>query len=85
MPLSCEMTTIRNNIIERKLKYKTNQFLNVQQREGDIFHDQSSFVLWRVFFSFLFFFFFNDGTTGIGEENCASLHVSKNRDNFQVS
>ena len=37
-------------------------------------------------FSFLsFFFFFNDGTTGIGEENCASLHVSKNRDNFQVS
>ena len=43
---------------ERKLKYKTNQFLNVQQREGDIFHDQSSFVLWTVFFSFLFFFFF---------------------------
>ena len=37
------------------------------------------------FFSFLFFFFFNDGTTGIGEENCASLHVSKIRDNFQVS
>ena len=36
--------------------------------------------------SFLFFsFFLNDGTTGIGEENCASLHVSKNRDNFQVS
>ena len=35
-------------------------------------------------FSFLFFFF-NDGTTGIGEENCASLHVSKNRANFQVS
>ena len=34
---------------------------------------------------FLSFFFFNDGTTGIGEENCASLHVSKNRDNFQVS
>ena len=52
MPLSCELTTIR------KLKYKTNQFLNVQQREGDIFHDQSSFVLWTVFFSFLFFFFF---------------------------
>ena len=75
-------------IKERKLKYKANQFLNVQQREGDIFHDQSSFVLWTVvflFFSFLFFFFFNDGTTGIGEENCASLHVSKNRDNFQVS
>ena len=37
-----------------------------------------------LFLSFLFFFF-NDGTTGIGEENCASLHVSKNRDNFQVS
>ena len=39
------------------------------------------------FFPFLFFFFFDDGTTGIGEdlENCASLHVSKNRDNFQVS
>ena len=36
-------------------------------------------------FFFSFFFFFNDGTTGIGEENCASLHVSKNRDNFQVS
>ena len=35
-----------------------------------------------LFFSFLFF---NDGTTGIGEENFASLHVSKNRDNFQVS
>ena len=34
---------------------------------------------------FSFFFFFNDGNTGIGEENCASLHVSKNRDNFQVS
>ena len=32
------------------------------------------------FFSF-FLFFFYDGTTGIGEENCASLHVSKNRDN----
>ena len=41
---------------ERKLKNKTNQFLNAQQREGDIFHDQSSFVLWTVFFSFLFFF-----------------------------
>ena len=39
----------------------------------------------QSFFSFLFFFFFNDGTTGIGEENCASLHVSKNNDNFQVS
>ena len=38
-----------------------------------------------VFFSFLFFFFFNDGTTGNGEKNCPSLHVSKNRDNFQVS
>ena len=37
-----------------------------------------------LFFSFLFFF--NDGTTGINiGENCASLHVSKNRDNFQVS
>ena len=36
-----------------------------------------------LFFSFLFFF--TDGTTGVGEENCASLHVSKNRDNFQVS
>ena len=36
-------------------------------------------------FFFFSFFFFNDGTTGIGEENCASLHVSKNRDNFQVS
>ena len=40
-------------------------------------------------FSFLFFLFFfkkkNDGTTGIGEENCASLHVSKSRGNFQVS
>ena len=35
---------------------------------------------------FLFFLFlFYDGTTGIGEENCASLHVWKNRDNFQVS
>ena len=73
-------------IKKRKLKYKRNQFLNVQQKEGDIFHDQSSFVLWTVFFSFLFFlFFFNGGTTGIGEENCASLHVSKNRDHFQVS
>ena len=37
------------------------------------------------FLFFSFFFFFNDGTTGIGEQNCASLHVSKNRDNFQVS
>ena len=82
MPLSCELTTIRNK--ERKLKYKTNQFLNVQQREGDIFHDQSSFVLRAIFF-FFSLFFFNDGTTGIGEENCASRHVSKNRDNFQVS
>ena len=42
--------------------------------------------LFFLFFSFfLFFFFFNDGTTGIGEEKCASLHVSKNGDNFQVS
>ena len=72
-------------IKERKLKYKTNQFLNVQQKEDDIFHDQSSFVLWTVFFLSFSFSFFNDGTTGIGEENCASLHVSKNRDNFQVS
>ena len=40
--------------------------------------------LFFLFFSFSFFFF-NDGTKGIGEENCASLHVSKNRDNFQVS
>ena len=48
MPLSCELTPIRN---------KTNQFLNVQQREGDTFHDQSSFVLWTVFFLFFFFFF----------------------------
>ena len=32
-----------------------------------------------------FSFFFNVGTTGIGEENCASLQVSKNCDNFQVS
>ena len=27
----------------------------------------------------------NDGTTGSGEENCASPHVSKSLDNFQVS
>ena len=77
-------------IKERKLKYKTNHFLNFQQREGDICRDQSSFVLrlWTVFFSFLsfFFFFFNDGTTGIGGRYySASLHVSKNCDNFQVS
>ena len=39
----------------------------------------------QSFFLFFSIFFFNDGTTGIGEENCASLHVSKNRDNFQVS
>ena len=43
-----------------------------------------SFVLWTAFFTFLFFFL-NDGTTGIGEENCASFDVSKNRDNLQVS
>ena len=43
-------------------------------------------MLWTVFFLFFsFLLFFNDGTTGIGEENCASLHVSKIRDNFQVS
>ena len=72
-------------IKERKSKYKTNQFLNIQEREGDIFHDQSSFVLWTVFFFFSFFLFFHPGTTGIGDENCASLHVSKNRDNIQVS
>ena len=34
----------------------------------------------RSFFLSFSFSFFNDGTTGIGEENCASLHVSKNRD-----
>ena len=34
---------------------------------------------------FFLFLFFHNGTTGIGDENCASLHVSKNRDNFQVS
>ena len=39
----------------------------------------------QSFFLSFFFFFFNDGTTGIGEENCASLHVSKNRDKFHVS
>ena len=36
-------------------------------------------------FFFFFPFFFHPGTTGIGDENCASLHVSKNRDTFQVS
>ena len=71
-------------IKERKLKYKTNEFLNVQWREGNIFHDQSSLCYGQSFFLF-FSFFFSNGTTGIGEENCASLHVSKNRDNFQVS
>ena len=34
---------------------------------------------------FFFSFFFNDGTAGIGKKNCASFHVSKNRDKFLVS
>ena len=37
----------------------------------------------QSFFSFSFFF--HNGTTGIGDENCASLHVVKNRDNIQLS
>ena len=42
-------------------------------------------MLWTVFFFLFVFFFLNDGTAGIGKENCASLHVSKNRDKFLVS
>ena len=86
LPKSCKVAAVRNNK-RKKLKYKANHFLNFQQREGDVSHDHSSFVLWTVFFLFFsFFFFLNDGITGTGE-NCASLHVlvSKNRDNFQVS
>ena len=55
--------------------------MNVQQREGDIFLFMINLrsCYGQSFFPF-FLFFFNDGTTGNGEENCASLHVSKNRD-----
>ena len=54
------------------------------RRESDICHDQSSLIICYGQ-SFFLFSFFKDGTKGIGEKNCASLHVSKNRDNFQVS
>ena len=60
-------------IKERKLKYKTNQFLNVQLREGDIFHDQSSFVLWTVFFSFFLFFIFITMAPQVLEKKIALL------------
>ena len=79
MPLSCELTTKKVEIQSKPIPE-----CPAERRR---YLSWSIFVLaMDSFFSvFLFFFFFNDGTTGNGEENCLSLHVSKNRDNFQVS
>ena len=80
--MAYEVITLSNNN-ERKLKYKTNPFLNFQREKVISINNTCSSCYGQSFFHS--FFFFNDGTTGIGEEKCASFDVSKNCDNAQVS